>query len=223
MKLPVLRTGALAAGVLAGALCLYAQSSPAKDEHPAEGQRLGPRATPGDYPVHVKGGAVIIAAEFAGHYVPTPEGTYSTEDYVAVDTGVFGAPGTHVTLSAADFSLRVNGKKPLPAQSAIVVATNAKDPQWEADQPVPEKSKTAVNAGGQQQDDTGTRPPPKMPPALVHAMTQHVLKTALPEGDRTLPQGGLLFFEYRGRDKSIHSVELIYKGPAGEATLTLHP
>ncbi len=62
-----------------------------------------------------------------------------------------------------------------------------------------------------------------MPPELVHAMTQHVLKTALPEGDRALPQGGLLFFEYRGKEKGIHSVELIYKGPGGAATLALHP
>jgi hypothetical protein len=47
------------------------------------------------------------------------------------------------------------------------------------------------------------------------------MKAALLEGDRALPQAGLLFFQYRGKRESIKSVELIYQGPAGNATLTL--
>jgi hypothetical protein len=43
------------------------------------------------------------------------------------------------------------------------------------------------------------------------------------EGDRALPQAGLLFFQYRGNAKSIHSVELTYTGLAGKATLALQP
>jgi hypothetical protein len=54
-------------------------------------------------------------------------------------------------------------------------------------------------------------------------MAQHVQKAALPEGDRTLPQAGVIFFQYRGKTKGIHSIELIYAGPAGNATLTLQP
>jgi hypothetical protein len=54
-------------------------------------------------------------------------------------------------------------------------------------------------------------------------MAQRVQKAALPEGDRTLPQAGLIFFQYRGKTQSIHSIELIYVGPAGKATLTLQP
>ena len=35
-----------------------------------------------------------------------------------------------------------------------------------------------------------------------------------------LPVAGLVFFPYRGKDTSIHAVELIYSGAAGKATLT---
>jgi hypothetical protein len=43
----------------------------------------------------------------------------------------------------------------------------------------------------------------------------------LPEGDRALPAAGLIFFQYGGREKSIRSIELIYTGPAGKATVAL--
>jgi hypothetical protein len=43
------------------------------------------------------------------------------------------------------------------------------------------------------------------------------------EGDRALPQAGLLFFEYRGKTQGIRSLELIYNGSAGNASLALQP
>jgi hypothetical protein len=45
----------------------------------------------------------------------------------------------------------------------------------------------------------------------------------MPVGEHALPEAGLLFFQYRGKTESIHSIELIYAGPAGEATLNLQP
>jgi hypothetical protein len=45
----------------------------------------------------------------------------------------------------------------------------------------------------------------------------------MPVGDRTLPEAGLLYFKYRGKEKGIHSLELIYSGAAGQATIPLHP
>ena len=55
------------------------------------------------------------------------------------------------------------------------------------------------------------------------AMEQKVQKATLPEGDRALPVAGLIFFQYGGKTKGIKSLELIYSGPAGKATLTLQP
>jgi hypothetical protein len=54
-------------------------------------------------------------------------------------------------------------------------------------------------------------------------MEVRVEKAALPEGDRALPEAGLLYFPYKGRENGISSVELIYDGSAGRAILTLHP
>ena len=54
-------------------------------------------------------------------------------------------------------------------------------------------------------------------------MQQRTQKASLAEGERALPQAGLIFFPYRGQEQSIHSIELIYKGPAGQVTLTLQP
>jgi hypothetical protein len=54
-------------------------------------------------------------------------------------------------------------------------------------------------------------------------MAQRTEKAALPLGDRALPQAGLIFFRYRGKTENIKSLELIYNGPAGTATLTLQP
>jgi hypothetical protein len=54
-------------------------------------------------------------------------------------------------------------------------------------------------------------------------MEQRVQRAAMLEGDRVLPQAGLLFFEFRGKTQSIKSLELIYSGPAGNATLALQP
>jgi hypothetical protein len=51
-------------------------------------------------------------------------------------------------------------------------------------------------------------------------MEQRVQKAALPEGDRPLPQAGLIFFEHHGK---VTSVELTYTGAAGTAILTLQP
>jgi hypothetical protein len=54
-------------------------------------------------------------------------------------------------------------------------------------------------------------------------MQQRIQKASLPEGDRTVPVAGLIFFQYSGRTQGIRSIELIYNGSAGSATLELRP
>jgi hypothetical protein len=60
-----------------------------------------------------------------------------------------------------------------------------------------------------------------VPIELLRGWQQRVRKAALPEGDRALPQAGLIFFQYRGKVENIRSLELLYEGPAGNASLTL--
>jgi hypothetical protein len=206
-------------------LCLCAQDQ--KPANPpvniADVPRMAPRGGPNDYQAHARAGAVTIGAEFMRHAVPTPQGEFSAEDYVVVEAGLFGAPGEKTRLSVGDFSLRINGKKALPSVPFGVVLSDLKDPNWQPPEPPKPKS------GGLSTGGDGTNPgdpppsPPKMPMPLVHVMQVKVEKAALPEGDRTLPEAGLLFFSYHGQSDKIKSVELMYSGPAGKATLTLQP
>ena len=108
---------------------------------------MPPRAAPGDYPSQAQAGKVTIAAEFTGHSVPRPEGPLSTEDYVVVEAGFFGPPGARLTLSTEDFSLRINGKKPLHSQPYGFVVGSLKDPQWSPPPSQQPKSKTGINTG----------------------------------------------------------------------------
>jgi hypothetical protein len=88
-----------------------AQDAGAKDAPASESKGLPPRATPADYQAHTQAGTLTLAADFVRHSVPTPEATYSTEDFVVVETGLFGPPEARLKLSIGDFSLRINGKK----------------------------------------------------------------------------------------------------------------
>jgi hypothetical protein len=214
----VLRNSLLFAG-----LGLWAQDKPIPPINPADVPRMAPRASVNDYQAHARVGPVSIGAEFMRHAVPTPQGEFSTEDYVVVETGFFGAPGQKAKLSVQDFSLRVNGKKAVPSQPYGVVLSNLKDPAWQPPEaPKPKSGGLSTGGEGGNPGDP-TAPPPKMPMPLVHVMQVKVEKASLPEGDRTLPEAGLLFFPYHGQGDKIKSVELIYSGPAGKATLTLQP
>lgn len=222
---PVLKTA-----VWITALCLSAQgqTAPGKDTPVNESKGMPPRATPADYQAHAQAGTMTIAAEFTGHGIATSQGALTTEDYVVVETGFFGAAGARTKLSAEDFSLRINGKKtPLSTQPFGLMAGSLKDPEWEP--PIEtKKSKSSMSTGGGgggggQGESNEPPTPPKMPFPVRRAMEQRVLKATLPEGDRALPVAGLIFFQYRGKTKDIKSLELIYGGPAGKATLTLQP
>ena len=197
------------------------QNSPGKDAPINETKGLPPRVAPTDYQTQAQAGTVTIAAEFTGHSIATMQGTFTTEDYVAVETALFGPPEARLKLAIEDFSLVVNEKKTLSSQPYGLVFHSLKDPEWEPPGSTESKSKTSIGTGGGKSDAPAA--PVHMPIGLQRAMEQKVQRSALPEGDRALPQAGLIFFEYRGKTERIHSLELIYSGPAGKATLTLQP
>jgi hypothetical protein len=209
--------------VLIGTVGLFAQTPNAQMKDPTANEVKGmpPRVAPTEYQAHAQAGAVTVAAEFLGHSVPTPEATYNAEDYVVVEAALFGPPGAHAALSTGDFSLRINGKKvALPSQPYELVFHSLKDPEWEP--PNKEKSKSSLSTGGD--TDQGAAPAPvHMPIELRRTMEQRVQREAMLEGNRELPQAGLLFFEYRGKSQGIRSLELIYSGSAGKTTLALQP
>jgi hypothetical protein len=203
-------------GVMLAALCLHAQA-------PNESKGMPPRSSPAEYQAQAQVGTVTIGAEFMGHGVPTPDAVYSTEDYVVVEVGLFGPAGARLKLNASDFSLRIGKKKtPLQTEPSEVVLKSLKDPNWIPPEE-PEASKSKSGIGTNPSQDNTPPPPPKMPMELRHVMNQHVQKAVLLEGDRLLPQAGLLFFSFHGKPENIKSLELAYAGAAGSATLNLHP
>lgn len=200
--------------------CLWAQA-PATPASEAKG--MPPRASPGEYQAQVQVGAFTLAGEFTGHAVPTADGDpLSTDDYIVVEVAFFGPPEARIKLSLDDFSLRINTKKaPLPSEPSEVVFKSLKDPQW-APPKTESKSKTSIGGGGGGQTE-GNSPPPvvHIPIELRRSMQQRVQKVSLLLGDRALPQAGLVFFSYHGKTDGLSSVDLIYNGPAGKATLAL--
>jgi hypothetical protein len=187
---------------------------------PSEG--VPPRAAPGDYQAAAKAGSITVAAEFVQHSVPTPEATFTTDDYIVVEAGLFGAAGQKLAMSPTDFSLRVNGKKQaLPSQPFPFIQKSLKDPEWEMNQVAEKAEKSRIGVGADA-NNSGEKPaPPKMPFDLQRVMDQKVQKASFPEGARPLPQAGLLYFEYRGGLKGLRQIELLYSSPAGKATLLL--
>ena len=216
------RNAGIVVFVAAGAWIALGQEREAKPEN----KGLPPRVSPTDYQVQGKAGEITIAAEFDGHAVPVEEGSpLSAEEYVVVEAALYGPAGTKLTLSPGQFSLRINGKKQaVPSEPFEVVFKSLKDPEWIPPDTGDKKSKTSIGGGGGGGAGDNSPPPtPKMPLELRRAMELKVRRAAMPEGDRPLPQAGLLFFSYRGKEKSISSLELIYQGPAGKATLNLTP
>lgn len=200
-------------GLLVG-LAVCAQQRPGTETH-----GLGARAAAGEYQAQAAMGNITIAADFVGHSIPTAEGPLSSEDYVAVEVAFFGPADGKVTLSFEHFSLRINGKKALASQPYGLMMRSLSDPEWIPETPAEgPKSKGGLSSGGGGGSDPKP-PPPVMPFPLRRAMELKARKSALPEGERAVPVAGLVIFQYRGKDQSIQSAELIYEGPAGKATL----
>jgi hypothetical protein len=219
----LLRIAVLSMGVC---LCVPGQETPGtKDVPTTEAKPIAPRAAATDYPSQGKAGEVTIAAEFVGHAVPTPDLMLNDEDYVVVEVAFFGAAGSHIPMSFENFSLRVNGKKnPYPSQSFVVLGKSLKDPEWQPpDAPATKKSSSSLNTGGGGGQTDSTPPIIHVPVPLQRSWELRAERASLPGGDRPLPQAGLLFFPYRSRTQSIHSIELIYEGAAGKTTLKMHP
>src|SRR3954452_9566253 len=127
---PPMRSRLLIVGLC---LCALGQTAPAQSPPTTpnkEAPGIPPRVAPTDYQAHVQIGKVTLAAEFKGHGIPTAQGPLSSEDYVAVELGLFGPADASLTISPADFSLRINGKKAaLPSQPYGLVVGSVKDPE----------------------------------------------------------------------------------------------
>ena len=162
-----------------------------------------------------------------GHGVPTAEGgPYSTENYVVVEAGLFGPPDAKIQLSYKDFSLRINVEKDLaePQPALRDSLRQLERSEWEP-------ASFGVGRGSNQHRRRGEaaspgrqKVVPKMPIELRHVMEQRVLK-GVDIGRRTRGfrrLGCCSSNIVRGDQGQIRSMELLYNGPTGKATLALH-
>jgi len=209
------------------------------------GQGTQPKAKPEDYPAHAMLPALSIGAENWGHGISIPSGSIVLNDYIAVEVALYADRKRSVAVSASQFTLRLNGRKSVLFPQAVgMVEASVKYPDWErhgeavatagsgdhevivgrrapverfpgdprARSPLP--SPLPGKVPGDDDPSVAKRQAPVKPEDLVRG-------AALPEGDLKMPVSGFLFFAYKGRLKSIKSMELIYDGPAGTAPVPL--
>jgi hypothetical protein len=200
-------------------------------------QGPAPRTGVADYPAHAQMDAVTLAAEYLVHSLPTPNGTLIAKDYLVVEIAFFGPSFSRLKISPDHFTLRINGKgAPLSSQLPGMVSESIKFPSAH-----PHLEATGTAGVGDGTVTVGPRPPASRFPgdgndrtAPGTTVTQkekeqedsidhRVQSASLPEGEQTLPRSGLIYFPFRGNAKNIHSVELLYDGPMGKASLKLLP
>jgi len=193
-----------------------------------------------DYPVHAVAGKVAIGAEYLIRSIPAGNQTFMTPDYLVVEVAVYPAFAQPVTIDGNTFTLRLNERKLLSSISPGFVAASLKYPDWE------QHRTTEVSAGvgdanvtlGRPPavgrfpgDPTARRPRPPRAPGTdeqngvereePESAEQVINRTALVEGLASHPVSGFLYFPFKGKIKSLKSVELIYKNEDTSVTLPL--
>ena len=188
------------------------------------------RASASQYPFHIalKDGRAAVGAEFMGHTIEGQQTTFVADDYIVVEVAIYPAKGQTLNVSMGDFQLRVNEKRVLMPQPAQLAATRMKYPDWD-------NSTQLEAAGGIGGIGAGVGRPPVSQPRFPGAPTDQtrlprrdpvrsqetvvakqtapeaVVYAALPEGPTSAPVSGLLYFEFKGKLKSLKSMELLIR------------
>ncbi len=205
----------------------------------ADGVEPKPAAT--DYPAHATVSNVALGAEYLVRSVWARQRSFFLRDYLVVEAAVYPPKGQTLPVSLGQFSLRLNGKKEaIPSQAPSLVAAGLKYPDWQQ-RPTLEADAGVGNsevilgrppAVGRFPGDPSARrlpAPPRAPESNETGVEKEpplraedaVVESAFPEGELTSPHAGYLYFAFKGKTKSIKSVELIYQGPTGTVTLKL--
>jgi hypothetical protein len=195
-----------------------------------------PKASAQDYPVHANLEKLSIGAEYLLHSFSSGREMFIAKNYLVVEVALFPAKGQNLLASAAQFSLRVNGRKQaVSAQAPEFVAASLKYPDQDRGlHPVAGLGPLVLGAPPPVERFPGdpnarTVPPPQMPTDNPSGLDKEppvtaeelAVRAALPEGEHKGPASGFVYFPYRGKLSRIHSLELQFTGPAGSVTLPL--
>src|SRR5579871_525986 len=90
------------------------------------GQGLTPREKPTDYPAHAEfGDGYILAADYLVQTLPTKDGAgLVANDYLVIEVAAYGPKLSKIDLSLGTFTLVLNKKTELTAESAGTVAAS---------------------------------------------------------------------------------------------------
>ncbi|MFN0164806.1 MAG: hypothetical protein ACKV22_00120 [Bryobacteraceae bacterium] len=201
-----------------------------------------PKAKPADYRAHAVSGSLTIAADYLIRSFGSGTQTYWTPDYLVVEVALYSSSRDPVQVNSNAFALRFNGKKDfLYAQTPGMVVSSMKYQDWERRRGLEVgggAGDAGVTVGGPTPterfpgDPSGRRlpKPPRVPETEdrsgiekepVQTPAEIAAGQALPEGSRTLPIAGYLYFPYTGKTTKLKSVVLIYQSPSGAVTLQL--
>lgn len=194
-----------------------------------------------DYPLHTIVGRVAIGADYLIHSIPVGDQTFFAKNYLVVEVAVFPPVADPVRIDGNTFKLRLNGQKlPLTSDAPGFVAASLKFPDWE---PHPVASASAgvgdadVIIGPQPTaarfpgDPNAAHPIPPAVPSTAEQNGIHrdvpetideiLARTALLEGLADHPVSGFLYFPYKGKLKSLKSIELVFQSNDLSTTLKL--
>jgi hypothetical protein len=192
-----------------------------------------------DYPIHAIAGTVAIGADYLIHSIPAGDQTLLAKDFLVIEVAVFPAVAQPVTIDGSTFTLRLNGAKlPLASIPPGFVAASLKYPDWEQ-HPTSQVSGGVGNTGVTigpptvarfPGDPNATHPLPRGPSheerngverTEPESTDDVIARTALLEGEIDHPVSGFLYFPYKGKIKSLKSIELIYKSKDESVILKL--
>jgi hypothetical protein len=197
----------------------------------------GPRSKASDYPAHIALPRMEIGAEYLVHSIPAEKGDYFAKEYLVVEVAIF--PDTKIDglkISSGQFTLRVNKKSTLSAQSAGTVAAALKYPDWEQRPQMTAQAGPVIYGappvGRFPGDPNAPRPLPSPVPDQTDSanveqqsnlpIEEVISRAALQDGIIREPAKGCLFFRFEGKLKSIKSLDLIYD-PGPDSTKTTIP
>lgn len=199
---------------------------------------LEPRPSARDYPHHSVLPKATIAAEYHGRAFDSKAGSFVTQDFLVVEVALY--PGqAPVEFSPSHFRLRLNGKRPeiLPVTPGTVALAIRNPDHYEqrpglvADAGV--GGGTVIFGRPRRSERFPGDPEARIPtggPGSEQAQTPRVLLSGAEAAEKLglsrmevhgAGAAGLVYFYWRGKHAKLKRIELVYDGPAGQATFRL--
>jgi hypothetical protein len=178
---------------------------------------------PTDYAARTRLPGIELGAKYLSHGLPSGAAVYAPGNFLIVDVGVFPQAKNGLTISKSQFTLSVNGKDMLTAQTPGAASSSASLSAARNSS----SSDSAVQLGGPPittPSGNKTRELESMPRRPISLDSEQPpnsapsRKAALPEGSTNKAVGGYLFFRFDGDPKSIRSLELTYTAASGAKT-----